>query len=486
MSIGHSHTGGDNLALTIALLFLLQLVLLAAIIRLENDQPNNTITWLFGASLLPVIGFALYILFGQKQRSYLFKNKHQTNSGLRQPVDRQLNPESAGSALQGLDPSQAKLARLLLKAGRVPLSVHNRAEILVNGEETFTALLNSLENARQFIHISYFIFKKDEIGEDVRKILSRKAREGVQVRIILDGLGSVSIAGDFVKQMREAGIEVYWYFPLRFPYLTPKLNLRYHRKLVIVDGITGYLGGLNIGDEYLSRNPELGFWRDTHLKLSGEAVQTLQSIFLSDWHFVTKQTLNADCFFPHFQECGILPMQIGASGPDSASPAILQSFFSAITLAERSIQIVTPYFIPEQSLIAALKTAALSGIEVKLIIQGVPEHKLVFWAMNSYLEELLRSGVEIFQYMKGILHAKTLVVDEIIASIGSANLDQRSFFLDFEVCAFIYDRKIAKFLNDDFSRDLQECHRINPEEFLKRPFSNRAKEFFARLFSPLL
>lgn len=245
-------------------------------------------------------------------------------------------------------------------------------------------------------------------------------------------------------------------------------------------------GGLNIGDEYLSRDPELGFWRDTHFKIEGEAVQILQAIFLNDWYYVTRQEVQEMRYFPENLITEVLPIQIVGGGPDSNWTSILQGFFNAITMAKHSVSIETPYFIPDESLIMALKTAALSGIEVRLIVQGFPEHKVTYIAMHSYFEELLQAGVKIYKYMKGTLHAKVLFIDYHLASVGSPNIDLRSLYLDFEICAFVYDQVLVERLQVDFDQDLKDSIEINLLTFQARPIYIRLQESCARLFSPLL
>lgn len=466
---------------------LLQVIFIGTVILLENRPPGKTITWLFILALLPLLGTVFYVVFGRKTQGPLFYGKHIPDKPLEKIVRQQqtgikpINMPATSSA--GLD---SKLASLFLNSGLAPLTLHNRVEILLNGREKFKALFNALEEATHHIHLSYYIFKDDEIGEDVIKILSRKVAEGVEVRAIFDGMGSLSISEKFIKKMRKAGIQAEWFFPIRFPYLTPRLNLRYHRKLVVVDGRIGFMGGLNIGDEYLSRDYKLGFWRDTHLKLEGEAVHTLQSVFLNDWYFVTHQEFKGPCYFPETTVSQNLPIQILASGPDSKWPSILQSFFSTITMAKQSVYIETPYFIPDESLIMALKTAALSGLDVRLIIQGIPEHKLTYLAMNSYIEELLKAGVKIYKYMKGTLHAKILIIDNHLACAGSANTDLRSFFLDFEISAFMFDQVLNEHLRNNFEADLKESTQVNLKEFQGRSVMVRFKESCARLFSSLL
>ncbi|KJR48780.1 Cardiolipin synthetase [Desulfosporosinus sp. I2] len=462
--------------LLLLLISIVQVTLIWKNILLKNQDPGKTIVWFFVLGLLPIFGFLLYKVLGQKTPG------KGTNTKIlaKDQLDRtEILP-------QHFEDSEQKLAHLLLKNGQAHLTIRNQVEILLNGQQKFRALFNALEGASLHIHLSYFIFKDDEIGEDVMKILTRKVSEGVEVRVLLDGMGSLSISGGLMKRMRAAGIRAEWFFPIRFPYLTSRLNLRYHRKIVVVDGRIGFTGGLNIGDEYLSRDSKLGFWRDTHLKLQGEAVQSLQAIFLNDWQFVTGEEYHGSCYFPQTSIMQNLPIQILVDGPDSIYSAILQSFFSMITMAKHSIYIETPYFIPDESLIMALKTAALKGLDVRIIVQGIPESKLTYWAMNSYFEDLLQAGVRIFKYMKGTLHAKILLIDNHLASVGSANMDLRSFFLDYEICTYMYDQALTEHLKQNFESDLKESHEVIFMDFQHRSMIDRSKESIARLFSSLL
>ena len=467
------------------LLSLLQVILIGRVILLENRAPGNTVAWLCVLGFLPVFGFILFVVFGRKTHGHLFRNKHIPDNRLDKAV-RQQTDYHPGDLLTKHSDTHLKQVSLLLNSGFAPITFNNQVEILLNGGEKFQALFNSLEGACNHIHLSYYIFKDDEIGEDVLKILMRKVGEGVDVRVLLDGLGSMSISGGFIRSMRQAGIQAEWFFPIRFPYITSRLNLRYHRKIVVVDGRTGFMGGLNIGDEYLSRDAKLGFWRDTHLKLEGEAVHTLQAIFLNDWYYVTQQEVQGTRYYPPTYISQVLPVQILGGGPDSNWTSILQGFFNAITMAKSSVSIETPYFIPDESLMMALKTAALSGLEVRIIVQGIPEHKLTYLAMYSYFEELLQAGVKIFKYMKGTLHAKIFFIDDHLASVGSANMDLRSFLLDFEICAFVYDQAVVERLKQDFEQDLKESIELDLKAFQARPVTERFKESTARLFSPVL
>ncbi|KUO77829.1 MAG: cardiolipin synthase [Desulfosporosinus sp. BRH_c37] len=473
--------------LFLLLLGSLQVILIGTVILLENRDPGKTVAWLCILGIFPFLGFILYVVFGRKTQGPLFRNKHIPDNRCDITVRQQKTDFNAGNVFPQLNTdSEQKLASLLLNSGFAPMTIHNQVEILLNGGEKFKELFNALEGASDHIHLSYFIFKDDEIGEDVLKILARKVVEGVEVRVLLDGMGSISISGGFIRSMRKAGIQAEWFFPIRFPYITSRLNLRYHRKIVVVDGRTGFMGGLNIGDEYLSRDAKLGFWRDTHLKLEGEAVHTLQSIFLNDWYYVTHQEVQGARYFPQTTIFQVLPVQIVGGGPDSNWRSILQSFFKALTMAKNSVSIETPYFIPDESLMMALKTAALSGLDVRLVVQGTPEHNLTFLAMHSYFEELLQAGVRIYKYMKGTLHAKIFLIDNQLASVGSANMDLRSFLLDFEICAFAYDRALVERLKLDFEQDLNESIELVLKTFQARPVFERFKESSARLFSPVL
>jgi len=254
----------------------------------------------------------------------------------------------------------------------------------------------------------------------------------------------------------------------------------------VIDGLVGFLGGLNVGDEYLSRNKKIGFWRDTFLKLEGDSVNFLQTVFLNDWNVGTHESISGPLFYPHPPQLGNQLTQIAATGPDSNWGSMLQIFFVALTSAEKTIYIETPYFIPDEGSVMALKTAALSGLDVRIILQGIPDHRLTYWASHSYVEELLESGVRIYRYTKGILHAKVLILDQAIGVVGSTNFDIRSFSLNFEISAFIYSCHFAQRLEQDFQQDLADSEEILLEEYKLRSMSNRIKESSARLFSPLL
>jgi cardiolipin synthase len=465
----------------------MQIVFLGSVIFLENRDPTKTIIWLLILGVLPILGALLYLIFGRVVR------KHQLSKHIQLELEqteeilkiRQVRPcqNNLGQTENLL--TKKKLARILFIDAAAPLTLNNSSKVLTNGNETFASLFRALESANDHIHLEYYIFHNDLIGKEILNLLIQKAAAGVKIRILLDGLGNWSLKKRF-KELRGAGVEAVGFYPMRFPFLSRHLNLRNHRKIVVIDGRVGFLGGLNVGDEYLSRNKKIGFWRDTFLKLEGDSVHFLQKVFLNDWNGVTRQNINDQRYYPHPIHFGNQMTQIAATGPDSDWGSMLPIFFVALTSAEKKIYIETPYFIPDEGSFMALKTAALSGLDVRIILQGVPDHQITFWASLSYVEELLESGVKIYQYQKGILHAKVLILDDEIGVVGSTNFDIRSFNLNFEVSAFVYDKNFVQRLEKDFQQDIKDSIELNLEEYKQRPLKNRIKESSARLFSPLL
>lgn len=475
------------LILMILLPFLSQL-LAQLIIILENKNPEKTASWLAIFAIWPFFGFLLYALFGcTPLKSKLFRAKHLPKGSLRNCSARQKEEFSSQDIFfQDGSAGSKRLARLLLQSGFAPLSRNNHITVLTNGNEKFQALLRDLESAKDHIHMEYYIFHADQIGTDVQNVLIRKAQAGVKVRMIFDGLGCRDLPMKFLQDLSEAGIKIGWFFPLRFPQLIGTMNYRNHRKLVVIDGKTGYLGGINVGDEYLSRSPKYGFWRDTHLRLEGESVWTMQETFLNDWYFITNEEITDERYYPRIKPIGNTLTQVIAGGPDSKKESMKELFFTILATAQQEILLTTPYFIPDESMIMALKSAALSGIKVKVLVQGKPDHKLPYLASSTYFEDLMNAGVEIYRYQKGILHSKVVTVDEQICIVGSANFDIRSFQVDFELSAMIYSSQLTERLNQDFRRDLRDSIQLNREDHANRPLWQKIQEANARLLSPLL
>mgnify|MGYP000846728651 CR=1 FL=1 len=469
-----------NLSISSILYFILaSLVFFAGLlIILERRDPSKTLAWLLVLIFLPVIGFLLYLIFGRQFRKKRIAAKKKILNNCIYPFDDSFPKCEEGS----------QLIRLIYNNADFPPTINNEVTILNNGEEIFPAFLQALENAQEHIHLQTYILRNDQIGTTVAALLCKKARAGVKVRVLYDGLGSRNLTKNFLTKLRTAGVEVAAFFPVnRWPFHR-KINYRNHRKILVIDGLIGFIGGANIGDDYLGKNPQIGYWRDTHLQLKGNSVHFLQRIFLQDWYFATKKSCeqNHATLFPPNNQAGNRIVQITASGPDTQWEAIMQVYYYSIAAAEKSVYITSPYFIPNESILTALKTTALSGVDVKLLLPGKPDNKIVYWAAMSYLEELLAAGVEIYFYQKGFIHAKVLTVDGIVSSIGSANMDQRSFSLNFEVNAFIYGQETASQLKKDFLDDLQNAKKLELAEFQQRSFGHHFIESLARLFSPLL
>ena len=464
-------------------------LVLSMIIVLENRNPTRTMAWILVLIFLPLVGIFLYLYIGQnhrKKKTFLKKRK-QDYRVLRKLLDTQITFTQFGRYFtKNFKDVRAKMVPLILRNGDSPITFNNEVKILNNGAQTFTEMLKAIEGAKDHVHMEYFIIKDSEIGRKFQRALVKKAKEGVKVRLIYDGVGSWRLKKDFIEPMKDAGVEVGVFLPVTLPFFGSRLNYRNHRKILVIDGKVGFTGGLNIGDEYLGRDKTLGFWRDTHVKILGEANYVLQTIFLKDWYFVKNEELDDPRYFPRQGYQGEKAVQILSGGPDMYWHTIQQAYFTAITAARKSVYITTPYLVPDEGILMALKTAGLRGVDVRILLPSVADHRTVFWASQSHFKELLESGVKIYQYQKGFIHSKIIMADDQMTSIGTANFDNRSLELNFEVNAFIYDEKITKRVKGDFFHDLRQSKRINLEAYEKRPKRIRIKESAARLLSPIL
>ncbi len=443
---------------------------------------------MFFIIFLLILFFSFYILFKRKYR----KNKHFQKQRMRNREDLSkivttLVFPSIRDGKRFMEKNltcRKNLINLLTNTTGFPLTINNITQVLNTGRDSFTSFFQAIKEAREHIHLEFYIFRDDHIGKEMQKLLIAKALQGVKVRLIYDGYGSRHLKKSFLEKFQESGIETACFSPIGF---NNRINYRNHRKILIIDGKIGFVGGINIGDEYLGFSENFSGWRDTHLKIEGDAVKILQCIFLQDWYLITKEKLTDNRYFPKLEiHIGEELIQIAASGPDSPWEQIMQMYFSMITTAQESIYLTTPYFIPNGSILMALKNAALSGLDVRIILPGKPDNRFVFWASLSYLKDLLAAGVRIYQYQKGFIHSKTLVVDSLISSVGTANMDLRSFNLNYEVNAFLYSQKIAHRLVNDFLLDLEESKEITYTDYVKRPLTMKLLESIARLFSPLL
>ncbi|OKP98505.1 cardiolipin synthase [Paenibacillus sp. P46E] len=477
---------GNTAGTIMGVLSTLTVVSIGLGIFMENRNPSTTMAWILLLALIPVLGLVFYVLFGQnvfKRRKYdkkaqrdLMAYERIENDALRMHQDWSI-----------FDPNRQKLLGLSQRLARTPISFNSETRILTNGEETFGTLLLELRQAQHHIHMEYYIFRADHIGTRIQQILIEKARAGVTVRFMYDAVGSIQLSRAFLKELSDAGVQVASYGNST-SFFSSRVNYRNHRKIVVIDGDVGFMGGLNVGDEYLSRSKTYGFWRDTHMLIRGEAVRTMQIIFLQDWmHTTGEKILEQDYLSPQLRfTTGDGAVQIIASGPDNERRALKNIFFSMITSAEKSVWIASPYFIPDEDILTALRVAAMSGLDVRLLFPAKPDKWIPFLASHSYFPALLESGVKIYEYEKGFIHSKLLITDGQIATIGTANMDMRSFHLNFEVNALLLQTESVSRIVADFERDLLSTRQIVHETFMNKRLLERLLESAARLMSPLL
>lgn len=478
-----------NLSYLLQGIYLFTIFFVVALVIHEKRDPVKTMSWVLVIILLPIIGIIFYFVFGQNYR----KQKIFSRKGLKDLEfidniqEEQLASLSKNRLGKNVRPEFRPIINLLLNNSKSLYTENNEVTVLNDGKETFESILGAIEKASVYIHLEYYIFSDDKIGTKLQQLLIRKANEGVEVCLIYDDVGSWYLKKTFIDEMRQVGIEVYPFMEVRFPWFTRKVNFRNHRKIVVVDGGVAFVGGVNVADRYIEGDPVLGYWRDTHLKLRGDAVHLLSIVFQMDWFFVSGKTFEPrEKYLPLTERIGDTPVQICSAGPDSDWASIMQAYFSAISKAKRHIYISTPYFMPNESILTAIKTAALSGVDVRIMIPHKSDSKIVYWSTLSYLTEMLDAGVKFYFYEKGFNHSKIMMVDSAFASVGTANLDIRSFEDNFEVSAFIYDDAVAKELEQQFHKDLLNCRLITLHYWERRPFINGLKEGVARLFSPLL
>lgn len=471
------------------IIFYANIVLAFVVIFLSRKNPSTTWAWVLVLMFIPVLGFVLYLFLGQDtKRISIFAQKEKQDENKREEHYQKLLLYKSTDISHPAVEADKDLMRLHLHNSQSIFTQDNQIQILKNGEEKFPALIKALKSARNHIHMEYYIIRNDGIGKEVRNILAAKAREGVEVRLLYDGMGCIALPKKYAQPIVDAGGEVAIFFPPFLPHINIRLNYRNHRKIIVIDGNTAFMGGLNLGDEYLGRSPKYGFWRDTHFLIRGSAVDYLQLRFLSDWEFAAKTRLPFNSkYFPVKKQAGKMEIQIISSGPDSKWSSIQQGYFKMITNAKKSIYIQTAYFVPDDSLIAALKTAALSGVDVKIMIPGKRDHPFVHWASTSYLSDLLDSGVRAYIYdYNRFMHVKAVIVDSRIASVGSANFDLRSFIYNFENNAVLYNADIACCLERQFHEDMQHCIEMTRELYEQHSYLMRFKESVSRLISPLL
>jgi cardiolipin synthase len=481
----------ENLSFIFNVAYILTIVFIILLIIIENRSPIKSISWILVVTLIPVAGILLYFFFGQKYQKHILLSLKASryNKRINRLLEKQLK-ELSGVKPSDIDPELAykkDIMHLLLRNDKAFLSYNHSVKILNNGSETFPELKRAFMEAKHHIHLDFFIFRFDSIGNELFEILKVKAAQGVEVRIIYDSVGSYHMPKNKKREAKKHGIQLKSFQRVLFPLLSSRVNYRNHRKLVVVDGKTGFTGGLNIADKYLETNPENKiFWRDTFVKIEGKAANALQMVFINDWFYVTKENIFHEKYFLEEPDTTGNLTQIISSGPDSDWHAISQFYFSAITSSRDYIYIASPYFIPNDEISFALKAAALRGIDVRIMIPEVSDTRVSHWSSESYIKEMLKAGIKIYRYRKGFCHSKLLISDDVLCSIGSANLDYRSLGENFEVTAVVYDKKITAKLKQKFFEDLKESVLLNYKLWQKRPWHSKFISSVARLFAPLM
>ncbi len=468
------------LIIVMEVLYFLTIVSVITVVISENKDPLKTLSWVMVLIFLPFVGLIWYLAFGQDFTKRQVITKRMYNKLKRRPLD-----EIGTLETFAYPKEHANLIRLMKNIDNTPLLGGNSVRFFTNAAEKFSDLLTDIECAQKHIHIEYYIFADDEIGNKLKNTLIKKSLEGVEVRIIYDGFGSRRTKESFWEDMRKAGIEVEPFLKLVFPRFTSRLNYRNHRKIVVIDGQVGYVGGINIADRYVD-GTEWGPWRDTHIRIEGKGVQGLQSVFLIGWHFVTQTLITSRDYFPELPSFGDISLQTINSGPLREEQEISYGLLQAIYDAKKSIFIQTPYFIPPESMSQALIAAAKRGLDVRIMVSKKSDVPLVQLASQSFFEEMLLGGVKVYMYNKGFLHSKMMVFDSSLTLIGSVNFDFRSFEHNFEVEAFIYDKNVAEEAVRLFVEDQHNSGIVSLRSWSKRSKWQKFTESFMRLFAPLM
>ncbi|MBB6631149.1 cardiolipin synthase [Clostridium algidicarnis] len=457
------------------------------LIFFERKNPSTTWAWLLVIIFLPFIGFIIYMLLGRNlSKEKLFTKKIIVDE--RKKCDYLLNSRKEYVLDEGTF-ENIDLIKMNYRNSNSFYTQKNNIDLIFDGKEKFKELFSAIENSKSFIHIEYYIISRDETGKMLIDLLTKKAKENVEVKILFDSMGSYKInSKSYLKNFVDSGGKYAVFFPALFPHLNKRINFRNHRKIAVIDGKVGFVGGFNIGNEYLSKDKKIGYWRDTHLKIAGEAVRDLEERFLMDWTYASEEIIHdyGKYLTIDMSIDEITGTQIVSSGPDHKSPYIRNGFVKIINNAKKNVYVQSPYFIPDETTLESLKLSALSGVDVRIMIPGVPDHKFMFWAASSYVGELLKSGVRVYYYNKGFLHSKTIVSDSNVCSIGSANMDIRSFKLNFETNCFIYNENISNKMEIQFKRDILDSKEVTLDFFENRGLWVRFAESITRLLSPIL
>lgn len=468
------------LSFAFRLLYFSVILFTVLIVLLDNRNPVKTMAWLLVLIFLPIVGLVFYYFFGRNTRKERLISKKGFSRLSKRPMA-EYQAQEALSDFSGRNP----LIPFFHKVSNALPFEGNKVDVYTEGYAMLHSLMKEISQAKHHIHLQFYIFEDDPVGRLVRDLLIDKAHEGVSVRLLYDDVGCWKVPSRFYDDMLCEGIEVRSFLKVRFPLFTSKVNYRNHRKLAVIDGKVGFIGGMNIAQRYFKGLP-WGVWRDTHIRLEGKAVYGLQTAFLTDWFAIDRTLLTSASYFPKMQTAGNAVAQIVTSDPIGQWHDIMLGLVKGISCAKRYIYMETPYFLPTEQVMAALQTAALAGADVRLMLPKRADTFLTHKGSLSYLDELMRAGVKVYLYKKGFLHSKLWVCDDEWASVGSTNLDFRSFEHNFESNAFFYDKNTVNKLRDIFFADQRACFQLSPKVWDKRSFKNKVTESAVRLLAPLL
>lgn len=473
-----------NSSILLIIAYVISILSAISLIFIERKEPNTTWAWLLILFVLPGVGFIIYLIFGQNlSRQKIFREKKVVDEKKSKVLMEKFKEEKE----KGASSEFMELVRMNYTHSGALYTEGNSLTTFIDGEKKFEALINDIRDAKEFIHIEYYIFRMDNLGKNLIDELSKKVKDGVEVRFVVDAMGSKSIRNKDIKYIRSLGIKFHIFFPGILPLINIRLNFRNHRKIVVIDGEVGYVGGFNVGDEYVNKGDQFDYWRDTHIRIKGKAVNELNKRFILDWDYASEGELkNYDKYFKLQEDSGNIGIQIVSSGPDHKEEYIKNAYMKIINNAKKSVYIQTPYLVPDEPMKEALKIAALSGIDVRIMVPDKPDHFFMKWILSANMGDLMEWGVKFYTYQKGFIHSKTIVSDGKVCSIGTANLDIRSFQLNFEINAIIYDDKFSKEQEDIFIKDIEDCRLVTMEEYENRSRALKIKEALIRLVAPIL
>ena len=468
-----------NIALFI--IYLVIVISCVVVVVSENKNPIRALSWTLALLFLPVVGVIFYLFFGRS-----LKGKAMINRKVRRKLLERSRPKQHSFERSALSADRIRMIKLAQNLCHAPLDRKNSVEIFTDGNSKFDSLKEDIREAKDFIFIQYYIYSDDRLGNEITDLLAEKARQGVRVKVLYDHVGSFSTRNRFFAGMRTRGIDSHPFFRVTFRKLANRINWRNHRKLVIIDGRIGYIGGMNIADRYVDRTPDGRIWRDTHLRVEGPIIESMMYSFAVDWNFLRPDAEVQPLTMMKYHDSGDVDMQLVTSGPVDKWNNLVLCFQQAIASARKRIYIQTPYFLPTDALMKALQGAALSGIDVRIMIPEKTDSILLGYGSRSYIDDCLKSGVKVYLFTPGMLHAKTMIIDDDFVTTGSVNFDFRSFENNFEANLLIYSESVNRRMRDIFFSDLAVCRKLTPSRWRERPLSSRIIESLVRLFAPIL